>query len=260
VVSCDWLFFWTSTSLTSSDGDAAATGTLPLSPPQMPLNTSTSLPAADLGEGRQRRADQIDTLRQLARTSVRVHAIDDVRQDVERIGRRAPGCGEAAFDVLEEQAERLALLLQFLPAHLQQPLRRDRIRRLDHRIRLAGHRSHARLAASVSIRLWKCRKRRPSEQERLENALIDHGHGTSTHAFVVVPIEAGQRDVAQPFARRVEDHAQEGRQHRLVHAFGKRLRVVGVPLAVAFDAVSEGLVEEHARSPARVTWLLSHQG
>ncbi len=39
-VSCDCIFFWTSTSLTSSDGDDADTGTPPLSAPHTPLKTS----------------------------------------------------------------------------------------------------------------------------------------------------------------------------------------------------------------------------
>ena len=45
-VSCDWAFFWTSTSLTSRDGDDAETGTLPLSAPHRPLKTSTTSLAA----------------------------------------------------------------------------------------------------------------------------------------------------------------------------------------------------------------------
>ena len=45
-VSCDCGFFCTSTSLTSSDGDEADTGTLPLSAPHNPLKTSTASLAA----------------------------------------------------------------------------------------------------------------------------------------------------------------------------------------------------------------------
>ena len=45
-VSCDCAFFWTSTSPTSSDGDEAETGTLPLSAPHRPLKTSTASLAA----------------------------------------------------------------------------------------------------------------------------------------------------------------------------------------------------------------------
>ncbi len=54
-MSCDFGFFWTSTSDTSSAGDEADTGTGPLSAPQMPLNVwvllslATILPNAESG-------------------------------------------------------------------------------------------------------------------------------------------------------------------------------------------------------------------
>ena len=49
---------------------------------------------------------------------------------------------------------------------------------------------------------------------------------------------------AQPPCR-IEDDAQERRQHRLADALGERLRIVGAPLAVALHAMTEDLVEEH---------------
>src|SRR5206468_6095699 len=45
-VSCDCAFFCTSTSLTSSGGEEADTGTPPLSAPHTPLNTSVLSPVA----------------------------------------------------------------------------------------------------------------------------------------------------------------------------------------------------------------------
>src|SRR3989304_3623291 len=44
--SCDCAFFCTSTSLTSREGEEAETGTVPLSAPPIPLNTSAAPPVA----------------------------------------------------------------------------------------------------------------------------------------------------------------------------------------------------------------------
>ena len=55
---------------------------------------------------------------------------------------------------------------------------------------------------------------------------------------------------AQP-PRRIEDDAQERRQHRLADPLREGLRIVGASLAVALHAMAEDLVEEHARRRAR---------
>ena len=84
--SCDCAFFCTSTSLTSSSGDEADTGTLPLSAPHMPLKTSIlSLAAMNLPK-----AASGVPMRSTPRTSsgapvVGVDAVDEIRHDVERV-------------------------------------------------------------------------------------------------------------------------------------------------------------------------------
>ena len=144
-VSGDCAFFCTSTSLTSSGGDEADTGTPPLSAPQMPLNTSTLSPVATiLLNADERRADEVDAAHELRRPRlVRVDPVDDVRQHVERVGRTAVRVREAAFDVVEEQAERLALLPRLVPQHVHQLVARHAPARLDDEIRLARHRARS---------------------------------------------------------------------------------------------------------------------
>src|ERR1700733_7883456 len=76
-------------------------------------NSTLVVGGDNLAEYGQRRADQIHTAYQFF-LSVRIHAINHHREHVERVRDHAAGNGEPAFDVIEEQSERLILLLDLL--------------------------------------------------------------------------------------------------------------------------------------------------
>ena len=84
-------------------------------------------------------------------------------------------------------------------------------------------------------------------QERLQHAFVDHRDGPRFDALIVVVVPAVQIHRADFAARGIEDHREEVRQDFCADALGERLALAFVFLAVAFDAVSEDLVEEHAR-------------
>ena len=94
-------------------------------------------------------------------------------------------------------------------------------------------------------------ERRAIEEERPQDALVDHRDTPRLDAFVVVEVVAHQLDVAELLQRRIEDDAQKRRQDRLADLLAERLCVVDVPLAVGLDAVAEDLVEEDAGRAAR---------
>ncbi len=91
-------------------GPLAETGTPPDSAPQMPLKTDFSSSAATiLREGGERRADEVDPAHELF-PAVREDPVHHDGQDVEGVGDGAAGQREAALDVVEEEAEGLALM------------------------------------------------------------------------------------------------------------------------------------------------------
>ena len=252
IPSCDLSFFCTSTSPTSSAGDGrrhrhhAALGA---------AHAVEGLPLAaggeDAAEGRQRRADQIDAAHQLHRPIVGIDAVDDVRQHVERVRNHAAGEGEAAFDVLEEEAERAALLLDLALQPRHQLVERHRLAGIDDQVRLARYRRKSGHGAAVPVRLDDAGDRRPAHEERLQHAAIHRHDAPRFHAFVIVGIVADQLRGAVPVDRRIEGDAQELRQHLLVQPLGEGLRVVDLLGPVPLDAMAEDLVEEDASGAAR---------
>ena len=66
-----------------------------------------------------------------------------------------PVDGEAALDVVEQQAERLSLPLRFVLQHRHERRRGHGAGRLDDEIRLARDGDRARLAAAMAVRLGK---------------------------------------------------------------------------------------------------------
>ena len=186
-VSCDCAFFCTSTSLTSSDGDDADTGTPPLSAPQTPLNTSIVIVGRDdLSKCRQRRADQIDAAHELGRAAVGEHAVDDVGQHVERVRRTAAGRREPAFDVVEQQAERLSLAPRLVAQLRPSAARATRLARLDVQVRLARHRQEAGLRSAVPVGPWESLQAARDRAGTFSAALVDDGDALRLDALVVV--------------------------------------------------------------------------
>src|SRR5208283_5418008 len=65
------------------------------------------------------------------------------------------------------------------------------------------------------------------------------------HTFIVKLVVAQQVLIAQLLHGRVIHDAEEIREDRFAHLFGKRLAFVDVFLAMALGAMSENFVEEH---------------
>src|SRR5262245_59880294 len=92
--------------------------------------------------------------------------------------------------------------------------------------------------------------RRTRHQKGFQDAAVDQLDRAGYDAFVVVTIEAVEIDAADLPAGGIEDHAQKIGKHRAVDALGEGLAFILVLLAMAFDAVSEDLVEEDAGGAA----------
>jgi hypothetical protein len=103
----------------------------------------------------------------------------------------------------------------------------------------------------MPVRFRKVLQWRAIEEKRLQHTLVDDRHALRFHTLVVVEVVPHQLDVADFLYRRIELYAQEIGQDRLADAACERLPVVGIALAVAFDAMAENLVEKHACCTAR---------
>ena len=175
--------------------------------------------------------------------AVSVDAVHDVRQHVERVRRTSARRGKSAFDVVEQQPERLALPARLVAQLVHQLVaghaRLDSTCRFDCRDtgKKPGWRDRARWIGRIP-------QRRAIEQERLQHAVVDDDDALAPHALVVVDVVPHQLDVAHLLQGRVERDAEKGRQDRLPDAARKRLPVVGVALPVAFHAVAEDFMKE----------------
>jgi hypothetical protein len=106
------------------------------------------------------------------------------------------------------------------------------------------------LAAAVAVRLAETRNRRARHEERLQHAVFDGGRWPRLHSFVVVIVPAVKVLARRGVPRGIENHRQETGQHLGADALGEGLPLVFILLAVAFDAMAEDFVKEHARRAA----------
>ena len=102
----------------------------------------------------------------------------------------------------------------------------------------------------MAVRMIEAFDGRTRHQERLQNSVFNRHHAPRRDSLVVVAIRTVQVDTLKSLQRGIEHHAEKRRQHGLSDFSRKRPRIVGVTLAIAFDAVAEDLVEEHARRAA----------
>src|SRR5260370_33895288 len=85
----------------------------------------------DAGESGERSADDVDAADQFVGTSVGIDAIDDYGQDLKGLWELAGGKREAALNVIEVQAVRLALALYFVDQFLAELRFRNGLRGSD---------------------------------------------------------------------------------------------------------------------------------
>jgi hypothetical protein len=101
----------------------------------------------------------------------------------------------------------------------------------------------------VAVRSVEAADRVATHHEADELALVDQVRAACTHAFIVEPIEAVDLHAVQRRDRRIVIDRQPLGRDVLVDVRRERLAAGLVLLAMAFDAVTEHLVEEHARCP-----------
>src|SRR6185437_4578467 len=102
------------------------------------------------------------------------------------------------------------------------------------------------LTAAVAVGVIEAGDGRARHQEGFESALVDDGDRAGLDAFVIVFVPAVEIDAGDFAARGVEDDGEEIGEYLAVDALGEGLAFALILLAVAFDAVSEDLVEEDA--------------
>src|SRR5713101_6139751 len=102
----------------------------------------------------------------------------------------------------------------------------------------------------MAVRMIESLDRGARHQETLENSVIHGVDALPGNAFVVVGVPAIQVDALPLTQARIEHYREKFRQHAGVKALGKGLAFAFILLAVAFDPVSENLVEENAGGAA----------
>src|SRR5260221_11639801 len=92
--------------------------------------------------------------------------------------------------------------------------------------------------------------RRARHQKTAQHPVLDCFDGLSENAFIVVCVPAIQVYASGALEGWIESHRKEVGQNLLANALGESLAFGLVLLAVAFDAVPENFMKEHARCPA----------
>ena len=154
------------------------------------------------------------------------------------------------MNVLEIESVGLALLLHFVEQLLPKLGVLHRIRRADDQISLPSHWHVASLRTPVSIGMIEARNRHARHQEVAQDPILDHLDLCCRHAFVVVFVPAGQPRSIQRAQRRVIGDGKELRQYGLVQFLCKSLPFFAAALPLAFQPVSQYLVEEDPRGTA----------
>src|SRR5580700_4382294 len=198
----------------------------------------------DFRERGQRRSDDIDAPDQFIRAAVGKHLVDHQREDLKGLRLSAPGEGETAGDVVNQQTERFSLLFDELDQLGAQLGVRDGLAAFHDQIALAGNRSRAELTASMAVGSGETHERRTRHLKILQDSVIHKRHALRRNALVIELVVAQQVIRPELLLRGVVHDAQETRQDGFADLFRKSLAFGGIFLPVAFGAVSKNFVEK----------------
>src|SRR5439155_9230009 len=200
----------------------------------------------DVGEGREGRPNDVGPAHQLL-SPVGADAVDDDRQNLERLREGALCEREASLQVVEEQAVRLPLALDLFDQHLLQPGVRDRARGLHDEVPLPRDHGVARMAPAVAVGLVEAARWLSCHEEPLHHTVLHERRALRAHSLVVEGVRAGEyRPVERPECRVVIDR-DEGGHYLLADLLREGLTLLFLALAVPLYAVAEDLVEDDAR-------------
>src|SRR5262249_55500253 len=160
------------------------------------------------------------------------------------------GEGEAARDVVDEQAEGLVLFFDQLNQLGAKLGVRHGFAALNEQVALTRDRRGAKLAAAVAVGAREISERRTGHFKCLQNSVINEGDRLCRHAFIIKLVVAEQVLIPQLLFRRVVYDAEKVRQNLLADFFREGLSFGDVLLAVTFGAMTEDFVEEDGGSAA----------
>src|SRR5205823_9640075 len=203
----------------------------------------------DLAEYGEWCSNEIHAAHELLST-VREHPIDHHRDYLESVRCEPRRQREATFDVIEDQAKRLVLPVDLGDEHSLKLVTRHGLGRTDDEVGLPRHRRHSRLTPPVAVRMREARDRRARHEESGEHSVLHDVDAPRRDTFVVIQVIAGELGVTKSALGRIEVDAEVARQQVLTDLPLEGLSLFLALLPMAFDAMTEDLMEEHAARAA----------
>src|SRR5438874_3227148 len=199
-------------------------------------------------QGRQRSANDVYATDKLVWTAIWINLPNHERHNLECLGHVAQRQGKTTGNVLKVKSVSFFLFLDLLNQLGAQFRIRDGPGRAHNQVPLASYRHEAILGPPMAVGMQKAFDWHARHQELLEYSIGNQFYAGALLPFIIIGISAAQLD---PFKRResgIVFNTEEGRQYRLIHHLGESLPFVFTALSLAFQTVSNHLMEKHGGS------------